>query len=784
MPDAPSPFASVGLLQHIVEGVPIRIFWKDRELRYLGCNTLFARDAGVEGPAAVVGRTDFDLAWRAQAEQYRADDRAVMESGQARIDFEEPQTSPSGDLLWLRTSKVPLLGDSGAVIGVLGIYDDITARKQVELRLRESEERYQRLFDSSPDPCWIIDGSNHFVLCNVAAARALGYDRSDEVIERHPSEHSPLLQPDGRSSRDAANEMMAVAHEQGIHRFEWVHRRRDGTEFPVEVTLAQVVTEGEPQLYCIWRDISERKRFEASLLESRTRHEEAQHLAHLGHWQMDLATDHLEWSSEVYRIFGMESDGARATLPEFFSRVHPGDLEAVRAAFSSALDTHRRFEIEHRLLLPDGTTKWVHTRGEVALRPDGTPERVTGTVLDITERHEAMEHSARLQAQLHDAQRLEAIGRLAGGVAHDFNNMLSVILGGLEMSLSELGSNDRVAEYLREAQDAARRSADLTRQLLAFASRQTTLPVVLDLNAKVTGMLRMLRRVIGENVRLEWDPGPDIWPVHIDPSQVDQVLANLCVNARDAIAGVGRVHIATRNVVLDHAHVDRHPGAILGEHAVLTFRDDGGGMPPEVLEHIFEPFFTTKDLGKGTGLGLATVYGIVRQAKGHIVVTSAPGMGTTFELYFPVHRAAADATRERYTPATTIAQGGTILLVEDEPGVRRMTSLLLERLGYEVLAASSAQSALALLEAHRGRIDLLMTDVIMPDMNGRDLARQVRTRLPGLPTLFVSGYPSDAIPIGNELDANTHFIGKPFRFEELAALLRLALTPEAFRPRG
>ncbi|MFN8666906.1 MAG: PAS domain S-box protein [Gemmatimonadaceae bacterium] len=781
MPDRLSQLASAGLLQHIVEGVPIRVFWKDRELRYLGCNTLFARDAGAESPADVIGRTDFDLAWRAQAELYRADDRAVMESGEGRIDFEEPQTAPNGDLLWLRTSKVPLLDDSGAVIGVLGIYDDITARKQVELRLRESEERYQRLFDSSPDPCWIIGGDNRFILCNLAAARALGYDHPEEVIARHPSEHSPRVQPDGRLSREKANEMIAVAHARGMHRFEWVHRRRDGGEVPVEVTLSQVVTEGEPQLYCVWRDISERKRFEASLLESRTRHEEAQHLAHLGHWQQDLASGQLEWSREVYRIFGMDPDGPRATLTEFHSRVHPADRERVHATVTSAVDARRRFEFEHRLLLPDGTIKWVHARGEVALAPDGTPERVNGTVLDITERHEAAEHSARLQTQLHDAQRLEAIGRLAGGVAHDFNNMLGVILGGVDMSLTELGSNERVAEYLREVQDAARRSADLTRQLLAFASRQTTVPVVLDLNAKVTGMLRMLRRVIGENVHLDWDPAPDTWPVHIDPSQVDQVLANLCVNARDAIAGVGRVHIATRNVVVDHAHVDRHPGAMLGEHAVLTFRDDGGGMPPEVLEHIFEPFFTTKDLGKGTGLGLATVYGIVRQAKGHIVVTSAPGRGTTFELYFPAHRTAADVTRERNTPASTIAQGGTILFVEDEPGVRRMTSRLLERLGYTVLAASSAKSALAMLESNPGRIDLLMTDVIMPDMNGRDLARQVRVRLPGLPTLFVSGYPSDAIPIGNELDANTHFIGKPFRFEELASRLRLALTPESMR---
>jgi len=410
--------------------------------------------------------------------------------------------------------------------------------------------------------------------------------------------------------------------------------------------------------------------------------------------------------------------------------------------------------------------------------------RLTGTMLDVTERHEAAEHSARLQAQLHDAQRLEAIGRLAGGVAHDFNNMLGVIMGGIDMSLTELGSNESVTELLREAQDAARRSADLTRQLLAFASRQTTMPVVLDLNAKVTGMLRMLRRVIGENIHLEWDPGPDTWPVLIDPSQVDQVLANLCVNARDAIAGVGRVHIATRNVVLDRAHVDRHPGAVMGEHAVLTFRDDGGGMPPEVLEHIFEPFFTTKDLGKGTGLGLATVYGIMRQAKGHIAVTSTPGKGTTFSIYFPAHRTGSEALRKRDTPATAVALGGTVLLVEDEPGVMRMTSRLLERLGYEVLAASSAESALSVLEANHDRIDLLMTDVIMPDMNGRDLARQVRARLPGLPTLFVSGYASDAIPIGNELDANTHFIGKPFRFEELASRLRLALTPEAFRPRG
>ena len=396
---------------------------------------------------------------------------------------------------------------------------------------------------------------------------------------------------------------------------------------------------------------------------------------------------------------------------------------------------------------------------------------------NITERKRAEAEREMLQAQLTQAQKMESVGRLAGGVAHDFNNMLQAILGNTALALMDLALDSPLRGSLEEIEKSALRSADLTRQLLAFARKQTIAPKVIDLNDAVTGMLKMLRRLIGEDIELAWLPGPNVGPVYFDPSQVDQILANLCVNARDAIGGGGgKVTIETENVLCDATYVASHPEARAAEYARLTVSDTGCGMTSEVRAHLFEPFYTTKGVGHGTGLGLATVYGIVRQNDGFIRVYSEPGQGATFQVHLPCHSATPS------TPATEIAASPpargqeTILLVEDEPSLLSVNTRLLESLGYTVLAAARPAEALRLAREQGKDVDLLVTDVIMPGMNGRDLARMLLEQYPGLKRLFTSGYTANVIAHHGVLDPGVHFLQKPFSLQALAAKVREALN--------
>ncbi len=394
---------------------------------------------------------------------------------------------------------------------------------------------------------------------------------------------------------------------------------------------------------------------------------------------------------------------------------------------------------------------------------------------EIEERKKLEEQRARLSAQLAQAQKMESVGRLAGGVAHDFNNMLGVILGHTEVALEEVGPGDPMRETLEEIRKAAVHSADLTRQLLAFARRQTVAPRVVDLNATVQGMLSMLQRMIGEDIHLAWEPDAALWPVRVDPSQLDQILFNLCVNARDAIRGVGTLSIRTGNRTLTEAFCAEHPGSSPGDFAMLTVRDDGSGMDTETVSHLFEPFFTTKGIGEGTGLGLATVYGAVKQNHGFIEVRSEPGKGTTFTIYLPRYGTASapQAAAESAGPL----RGGreTILVVEDEEGLLKLTRTVLERQGYTVIASAVPSDALRAAREHAGPIHLLVTDVVMPDMNGRDLAGNLRELHPDLKCLFMSGYPSDVITDEGVLKSGVTFLQKPFSARVLTESIRKAL---------
>jgi CheY-like chemotaxis protein len=353
--------------------------------------------------------------------------------------------------------------------------------------------------------------------------------------------------------------------------------------------------------------------------------------------------------------------------------------------------------------------------------------------------------------------------------------MLGVILGHVEMLLDEIDPSLPIHADLQEVRRAAERSADITRQLLAFARKQTVAPRVIDLNRTIEGMLKMLRRLIGEDINLAWSPGENLWPVKIDPSQIDQILANLCVNARDAIAGVGNLSVETRNALLSQEFCVSHQGFAPGEYVRIAVKDNGSGMDSETVSHIFEPFYTTKVFGEGTGLGLATVYGIVKQNNGFIDVDSAPGKGTEFSLYLPRHSKPAEQIREAEQPAADLHGREVVLVVEDEPTILKMTATMLTRLGYAVLEADSPSAALRVAGGHDGGIDLLLTDVIMPGMNGRDLAGQLAETYPQMKCLFMSGYPANVIAEQGALDEGVHFIQKPFTKKALAERIRRTL---------
>ncbi len=397
---------------------------------------------------------------------------------------------------------------------------------------------------------------------------------------------------------------------------------------------------------------------------------------------------------------------------------------------------------------------------------------------DITGRKRSENEKEKLKDQLGQARKMESVGLLAGGIAHDFNNMLAVILGQTEIAAERTDSPESTLRSLKEIQKAAERSRDLTKQLLAFARKQTVVPRVLDLNAQVEGTIAMMKRLIGENIRLWWKPQNSLWPVRIDPSQVDQIMANLCINARDAIESVGKLNIETKNVFFDDSYCALRNEFQRGHYVMLAVIDDGCGIAKEDMEHIFEPFFTTKEVGKGTGMGLATVYGIVKQNNGIVDVESEPGKGAAFRIYLPRFEGGekADAPEEDRTPKEGL--GETVLVVEDETSLLEMSQEMLEQLGYFVLAARAPEDAIRQADESGREINLLITDVVMPQMNGRELADKLIASHPNVKVLFMSGYPADVIGNHGVVEEGVSFIQKPFSFKDFAEKIRAALDSD------
>ena len=1113
----------------VLDTIPVRVFWKDFDLNYLGCNRAFALDAGFQSPKEIEGRNDSEMPWGEQAQLYRSDDRLVIETGRPKLSYEEPQTAPSGDKIWLRTSKVPLIDVKGEIRGVLGTYEDITVHKRTSDELIKAKKVIQALSDCnnavihikdevellrvicrivvdvggyrmawvgyaeedrnqtvtpvakygheqdylktvnvtwkdaergkgpagtcirtgfpsiihsvvSQAECapWKVEASKRgyasiiglplflnggrFGALTIYSSETDAFD-TEEVeflvklssnlsygiealrlgkarmqaeeslkkanldLERRVEERTAKLTKanaelrrevkERRQAEDALeeskqqltniidflpdatfvinNEGEVIAWNKAIEKMTGIKASdmlgKDNYEYalpfygerrPILIDLVLKPQEeieskytsttrraneiageaympalrtGETYLYGIAsilrdstgnsvgavesiRDITERKQMEEVRRDNQSRLDLAVRSAHMGVWQIDFIKKKRHFDDQVCHLLGIDPAKFTGTEEEFYQAVHPDDREMLKTALARTIEQDVPYETDYRAVWPDGSVHYIATRGKLVHDDKGQPVRVNGLIGDITERkkhdqqlHESEANYRRLsqefqtlldtvpdgllligpnydiiwanrnlattlsattseiidrkcfelfnggagapcpacgireclasglmntrevhctgakivelrtspvknevgevlnfievsrditelrktEEQLRQAQKMESVGQLAGGVAHDFNNMLGIILGYAEIALDEAGPETPLHEQLTGIRNAARRSADITQQLLAFARKQTINPRAIDLNETIECMLKMLRRIIGEDIGLTWLPETNLHPVRMDPMQIDQILANLVVNARDAITYGGKVTIATGNVVCDAAYCAAHDNFVPGEYVTFSVGDNGCGMDKQTQRHIFEPFFTTKVFGKGTGLGLATVYGIVKQNDGFINVNTELGQGTTFEIYIPRH--AAGIAEAMAPSAVELPQnhGETVLLVEDEPELLKMGKTMLKKLGYNVFSAGTPAEAIRLVEEHTGKINLLLTDVVMPEMNGQNLTERLLAINPGMECLFMSGYTADVIAQHGVLKEKVQFIQKPFSIEDLSAKVREAL---------
>lgn len=658
-----------------------------------------------------------------------------------------------GHVIWVELVASFIRDENKKAINLLTITRNITKRKQAELQLTESEQKFRSLAESSPDNILRHDLEGRVIYINRNMELSVD-NKSIPTVGKRPEED--IEPPKGYLEKlkkviktgeqdDLEVVVQNPASEQRIHHIRFVAERNNKGKIIGAISIG--------------RDITELKQFEESLRISSQALEQSPISIVITNTKGDIeyvnpkftdVTGYLkeeaigqnprilksgEMPVEFYTDLWNTIVKGQIWQGEFHNKKKSGELYYEAATISPIKDSVGK--ITHFAAVKE----------------------------DITERKH-------LEEQLRQSQKMEAIGQLAGGVAHDFNNMLGVIIGYSELVLMKVEETQEIYSDLLEIRKAANRSADLTRQLLTFARKQTVMLKVINLNETVEGMLKMLHRLISEQIKLNWFPERDLWDIKIDPSQIDQILANLCVNSRDSIDGIGEITISTSKVKVDESFSVSHPGLTQGEYVVLSVCDNGSGMDKKTLNRIFEPFFTTKDTGKGTGLGLSTIYGIVKQNDGHIDVKSELGKGTIFDIYIPRYIEKPIEEKEERKVKISVSNDETILLVEDEKAILDMTKQMLSNLGYKVLATSLPNEAISIAERVNGRIDLLLTDIILPEMNGKTMADKLISKYPKIKCLYMSGYSGDHIP----KDENLNIIQKPFSVTGIAEKIRETLT--------
>ena len=721
--------------------------------------TLYERDPTLGPPTA-----EDEAAYYSpeDAEKLRAAARRTVETGDP-YEIDVRLRLPGG-----RHADVVAIGAAvrdrdGDVVGLAGTVQDITKRRAMDESLRESQERYRAVTQSATDAIVTIDSGGSIVGWNKGAEQVFGYTQG-EVVGQLVVVLMPLRyrQPhlDGLKRVAAGGERKAIGRS-----VELEGQRKDGSEFPVELSLAAWDISNGRYYSAIIRDVSERKRTEEALRRLEADYRGLVEHAPLGIYRSSADGRFVTVNRALVEMLGYES--ADEVLRLDIPREVYADPEQ-RADLVARFRSEDEATTEAQWQCKDGSLITVQLNVRIVRTPTGQIEYFEGLVEDVTQQRS-------LENQFRQAQKMEAVGRLAGGVAHDFNNILTIIVSNSEFLLGDLGTDDPKRQDVEEIRAAAQRATGLTRQLLAFSRRQVLQLRVLSLNGVVEALNKMLLRLIGEDVTLEASLDSELGAVRADAGQMEQVILNLVVNSRDAMPSGGRLTIETSNVVLDEAYVREHTGVSPGRYAMLAISDTGVGMDAETQAHIFEPFFTTKELGKGTGLGLATVYGIVKQCRGFVWVYSEPGRGTTFKIYLPRVDAPLDAPDMAQPVRPSPGGHEFVLLAEDDASVRRVIAEALERKGYRVLAAPDGQTAVAMARAQPGEIPLLITDLVMPGMTGRELAETIAAERPQICVLYMSGYTDDAVVRHGVLEAGMLYLQKPFTPGALAFKVREAL---------
>ena len=675
-----------------------------------------------------------------------------------------------GSWVWvLARGNVVERDTDGKPLLLSGTNTNVTERKRAEEALAENEHRFRLMIQNFNDLLLILDPEGNERFVSPACERILGYKPKDIVGK---CLYSLIHAEDVTRVRETVSNLLSGDGNTVMVEFRHVHRNNSylwleasGTNLVDDPAIGGIVM--------VVRDITRRRQSELETTEWKNRYDLLAHAA--GNVVYDCSLlGHIVWGGSFKPMLGYEPAEMTGGLDQWKERVHPEDRERVIGHFQDCVARAAIFKAEYRYRARSGSYVLVEDTGYPYHDAKGELERFIGIMADITARRKSEEENAKLAESLRQAQKMESIGRLAGGVAHDFNNLLTVISGNVSLATMDLQPHDPLYESMTEVLKAVESAANLTRQLLAFSRKQVIDPKVLNLNAVVEHLLKLLRRLLGEDIELRTVLATDLGQVRLDPGQAEQIIANLAVNARDAMPDGGTLTVTTSNVTLDRSYNAKYGDVQPGEYVMLDIRDSGCGLSQEVQRHLFEPFFTTKEQGKGTGLGLAMVYGAVTQHKGTIEVQSEWGDGASFRILLP----RVDEQPDTMGPAssTALPRGTeTIFLVEDDDMVRDLAVRLLKRQGYKIYAFPNGGEALMAISGIQGTVHLLITDVVMPGVNGRVLAENLRALRPNISVLFTSGYSGDIIVHHGVLDKGIEFLSKPYSLEQLAKRVREVL---------